>query len=71
MIMTLYNEIKKRLNQSIDITHLEIFDDTGKHIKHRSFGGGAHLSAVIVSSNFNELTIGTPQTGIYRFKRND
>lgn len=55
--MTLYNEIEKRLNQSMYILHLEIKDDTGQHIHHKNFTGGAHLSAVIVSSSFDGLKL--------------
>ncbi len=55
--MTLYNEIEKRLNQSMDILLLDIKDDTGRHIHHKNYTGGAHLSAIIVSSSFDGLNL--------------
>lgn len=55
--MSLHAEIEQRLHNHIDIDHLEIMDDTGKHIHHRNFDGGAHLSAVIVSSSFVGLDL--------------
>ena len=55
--MSLYSEIEKRLHQHLNIEHLEIKDDTGRHIHHKNFDGGAHLSAVIVSSSFNGLNL--------------
>lgn len=55
--MLLFEEIEKRLKRLMDITHLEIMDDTGKHIHHKTFDRGAHLNAVIVSSNFKEINL--------------
>ena len=55
--MSLYSEIEQRLYQDLDIQHMEIKDDTGQHIHHKNFDGGAHLSAVIVSSSFNGLNL--------------
>ena len=55
--MSLYSEIEKRLHQHLDIEQLEIKDDTGRHINNTNFDGGAHLSAVIVSSSFNGLNL--------------
>ena len=55
--MNLYNEIENRLNQAMDILHLDIKDYTGRHIRHKNFSGGAHLSSVIVSSSFAELNL--------------
>ena len=55
--MSLYSEIEQRLHQHLDIEQLEIKDDTGRHINHTNFDGGAHLSAVIVSSSFNGLNL--------------
>ncbi|MCH7613755.1 MAG: BolA family transcriptional regulator [Candidatus Marinimicrobia bacterium] len=55
--MYLFEEIEKRLKRSMNINHLEILDDTGKHIHHKTYERGAHLSAVIVSSNFNDINL--------------
>jgi BolA protein len=55
--MSLYSEIEQRLYQDLDIQHMEIKDDTDQHIHHKNFDGGAHLSAVIVSSSFNGLNL--------------
>ncbi len=55
--MSLYNEIENRLHQYLDIEHLDIKDDTGQHIHHKNFDGGAHLNVVIVSSNFDGLNL--------------
>ncbi len=55
--MSLQSKIEKRLHDHIDIDHLEIMDETGKHIHHQNFDGGAHLSSIIVSSSFNGLEL--------------
>ena len=55
--MCLFEEIEKRLKRSMNINHLEILDDTGKHIHHKTYERGVHLSTVIVSSNFNQINL--------------
>ncbi|MFQ6678301.1 MAG: BolA family protein [Fidelibacterota bacterium] len=55
--MNIHNEIEIKLNQCFDIKHLELIDDTGKHLHHKSSSGGAHYSAIIVSSNFSNLNL--------------
>ena len=55
--MNLYNKIEKRLHEQLDIDQMDIKDDTGRHIHHKNFDGGAHLSAVIISSSFEGLNL--------------
>lgn len=55
--MNLEKKIIHHLNSVLDISHITIVDDTGKHIHHKNFTGGAHLSVVIASPNFNRLNL--------------
>ena len=63
--MSLYSEIESRLHRGLDIEHLDIKDETGEHIHHKNFDGGAHLSAVIVSSSFDGLNLLARHTLVY------
>ncbi len=55
--MSLYKKIESRLDTTLAPLHIEIRDDTGKHINHQNFDDGAHLSSVIVSPHFKGLTL--------------
>lgn len=64
--MNAFDNIKEKLSGHLDISHLEILDDTGKHILHRNFDGGLHLNAVIVSSTFEGLPLLERHQLVYR-----
>ncbi len=49
--------IKNKLREHINLVHLDLRDTTGKHIHHQNFDGGLHLSATIVSDNFNNKSL--------------
>jgi len=51
--MTLEEKIIHKLETVISVEYVDILDDTGKHIHHKNFTGGAHLSITIVSSDFD------------------
>jgi len=55
--MNILKEIETRLKKEITINHLEITDNTGRHIHHKTYQLGAHLNAVIVSSSFNQMSL--------------
>jgi len=49
--------IKNKLADHIILTHLDIRDTTGKHIHHDNFDGGLHLTAIIVSDDFENKSL--------------
>jgi len=55
--MNLVHEIKSRLKKTMDIDHLTIMDDTGKHLRHQHYDGGRHFQIKIVSSAFEGLSL--------------
>ena len=55
--MSIEKEIKQRLEQNLDVHHLEIKDFTGRHLAHELHEGGFHLEAVIVSDSFDGLSL--------------
>ena len=55
--MNIEQTIRTELEKSIALKHLEIKDTTGKHVHHEHFSGGHHLSAVIVSDDFEPLNL--------------
>lgn len=50
-------EMKKRLENHLDLKHFEVKDFTGRHLNHEQHNGGFHLEAIIVSNNFNDLSL--------------
>ena len=50
--MEIKKEIKKRLDEKLDLIHFEIKDFTGRHLNHKLHEGGFHLGTTIVSDNF-------------------
>ena len=50
--MEIKKEIKKRLDEKLDLIHFEIKDFTGRHLNHKLHDGGFHLETTIVSDNF-------------------
>jgi BolA family transcriptional regulator, general stress-responsive regulator len=49
--------IKDKLSEHILLVHLDLRDTTGKHIHHKNFDGGLHLSAIIVSDDFKTKSL--------------
>ena len=55
--LSIENEIKNRLSKKMDLIHFEMKDFTGRHLKHKTHEGGFHLEAIIVSNDFQGLTL--------------
>ena len=55
--MSIEKEIKMRLENDLDIQHIEIKDFTGRHLNHKTHEGGFHLEATIVSSDFIDMSL--------------
>ena len=55
--MEIKKEIKKRLEEKLDLIHFEIKDFTGRHLNHKLHEGGFHLETTIVSDNFIDKTL--------------
>ena len=51
------NEIKNRLSKKMDLIHFEMKDFTGRHLNHKTHEGGFHLEAIIVSNDFQDLSL--------------
>lgn len=51
------NEIKNRLSKNMNLIHFEMKDFTGRHLNHKTHEGGFHLEAIIVSNDFQDLTL--------------
>tara|TARA_B100001093_G_C26160364_1_gene731300 strand:+ start:97 stop:408 length:312 start_codon:yes stop_codon:yes gene_type:complete len=54
---SIQNEIKKRLSNKMGLIHFEMKDFTGRHLNHKTHEGGFHLEAIIVSNDFQDLTL--------------
>ena len=55
--MEIKKEIKKRLEEKLDLVHFEIKDFTGRHLNHKLHEGGFHLETTIVSDDFTDKTL--------------
>ena len=55
--MEIKKEIKKRLEEKLDLIHFEIKDFTGRHLNHKLHEGGVHLETTIVSDDFTDKTL--------------
>jgi len=55
--MNIEDTISTQLSNLITVSYLELKDSTGKHVHHDNFDGGLHLSAIIVSDDFNNLSL--------------
>ena len=55
--MEIKNEIKKRLEEKLDLIHFEIKDFTGRHLNHKLHEGGFHLETTIVSDSFTDKSL--------------
>tara|TARA_B100001564_G_scaffold121688_1_gene101546 strand:+ start:16 stop:327 length:312 start_codon:yes stop_codon:yes gene_type:complete len=51
------DEIKNRLSKKMDLIYFEMKDFTGRHLNHKTHEGGFHLEAIIVSNDFQDLTL--------------
>ena len=49
--------IKNNLSEYIDLIHFDIRDKTDKHIHHRNFDGGLHISITLVSDGFKDMSL--------------
>ena len=60
-------EIKKKLEEHISIHHLEISDDSTRHIGHeQNVSGGGHYSALIVSDSFKGMSLIERHRRVYK-----
>ncbi len=51
-------EIETRLNGALEISHLELEDDSASHTGHQgNTTGGGHFTALIVSDDFSGLSL--------------
>ena len=55
--MEIKKEIKKRLEEKLNLIHFEIKDFTGRHLNHKLHEGGFHLETTIVSNDFTDKTL--------------
>jgi BolA protein len=55
--MNSVQEIKSRLTKNIAIDHLNIMDDTGRHLRHQHYDGGGHFQITIVSIDFEGVSL--------------
>ena len=55
--MEIKKEIKKRLDEKLDLIHFEIKDFTGRHLNHKLHEGGFHLETTIVSDSFTDKSL--------------
>ena len=55
--MEIKKEIKKRLEEKLDLIHFEIKDFTGRHLNHKLHEGGFHLEITIVSDSFTDKSL--------------
>ena len=63
--MSIEKEIKMRLENDLDIQHIEIKDFTGRHLNHKTLEGGFHLEATIVSSDFIDMSLIERHRAVY------
>lgn len=55
--MMLDSTIREKLAGHLEIEHLDLRDETGAHLHHQNYDGGAHISAVIVSPSFADYSL--------------
>jgi BolA protein len=55
--MNIEETISTQLSNLITVSYFDLKDSTGKHVHHDNFDGGLHLSAIIVSDDFNNLSL--------------
>ncbi len=54
--MTTIELIRSRVTELLSPTHLEIIDDSHKHIGHAGNTGGGHFTLIITAEKLNGLT---------------
>jgi BolA protein len=65
--MTTAERIESRLRQELAPVHLEILDDSSKHVGHAgAAAGGSHFSCVIVSEAFHDRSTLERHRAVYR-----
>jgi BolA family transcriptional regulator, general stress-responsive regulator len=65
--MTTAERIENRLRQELAPVHLEILDESGKHVGHAgAAAGGSHFSCVIVSAAFHGRSTLDRHRAVYR-----
>jgi BolA protein len=53
--VTTAERIEARLREALAPTHVEIVDDSAKHVGHAGAAGGGHFSCLVVSDAFRGL----------------
>ena len=51
------NVIKEKLGTALKLHHFEVKDFTGRHLNHNLHDGGFHLEAIIVSDDFQKISL--------------
>ena len=51
------NTIKGKLATALNLHHFEVKDFTGRHLNHNLHDGGFHLEAIIVSDDFQKISL--------------
>ena len=60
------NTIKKKLDTALKLHHFEVKDFTGRHLNHNLHDGGFHLEAIIVSDDFQKISLLKRHKMVYR-----
>jgi BolA family transcriptional regulator, general stress-responsive regulator len=65
--MTTAERIESRLRQELAPVHLEILDESSKHVGHAgAAAGGGHFSCVVVSAAFHDRSTLERHRAVYR-----
>ena len=54
---TIKNTLKEKLETTFKLHHFEVKDFTGRHLNHNLHDGGFHLEAIIVSDDFQKVSL--------------
>ena len=60
------NTIKEKLCTALKLHHFEVKDFTGRHLNHNLHDGGFHLEAIIVSDDFQKISLLKRHKMVYR-----
>ena len=58
--------IKNKIKDQINISEIEIIDESAGHANHPGNSGGGHYKALIISNDFNEKTLVERHQMIYK-----
>ena len=58
--------IKNKIKDQINISEIEIIDESAGHANHPGISGGGHYKALIISNDFNEKTLVERHQMIYK-----